>query len=301
MFRTQRDADITLGIYRRVPVLWDENDDNPEANPWGISFMRMFDMANDSDLFWEQPKLEAGGLRLEGNVFSDSTHRLLPLYEAKFVHHYDHRLSCYSKRPEGSQDTELPRLTLGEKNDPGRGPIPRYWMSECDVDYRLNGRWDKGWLLGWRDITNATNERTVLASVLPRTAVGHTAPLMFPTRGDVACLLANLGSFAFDFIVRQKVSGVHLTFGNFRQLPVLEPTKYERPTPWDAEASLSDWITPRVLELTYTAHDLTAFARDLGDEGPPSAGTKPAEPRSAPSSTPPCSTSTTWPRPRSTM
>ncbi|MEV7169919.1 DNA methyltransferase [Streptomyces sp. NPDC093224] len=269
MFRTQRDADITLGIYRRVPVLWDENSDAPEANPWGISFMTMFHMAGDSDMFWEQPELEAGGLRLEGNVFTDGAHRLLPLYEAKFVHHYDHRLSCYSKRPEGSQDTELPRLTLEEKNDPGRGPIPRYWMSECDVEHRLKGRWDKRWLLGWRDITNATNERTVLASVLPRAAVGHTAPLMFPTRGDVAGLLANLGSFVFDFTVRQKVSGVHLTFGNFRQLPVLGPAQYERPTSWDAEANLNAWITPRILELTYTAHDLTPFARDLGDEGAP--------------------------------
>jgi hypothetical protein len=30
------------------------------------------------------------------------------------------------------------------------------------------------WLMGWRDITNATNERTVIASVVPRVGVGHT-------------------------------------------------------------------------------------------------------------------------------
>ena len=45
MFRNQRDAEITIGIYRRVPVLWREE---PESNPWGLSFLRMFDMANDS-------------------------------------------------------------------------------------------------------------------------------------------------------------------------------------------------------------------------------------------------------------
>jgi hypothetical protein len=30
-----------------------------------------------------------------------------------------------------------------------------------------------------------------------------------------------------------------------------------------------DFIVPRVLELTYTAHDLAPFARDLGHSGPP--------------------------------
>ena len=30
-----------------------------------------------------------------------------------------------------------------------------------------------------------------------------------------------------------------------------------------------DFIVPRVLELTYTAHDLAPFARDLGYDGPP--------------------------------
>ena len=36
LFRSRRDAEITLGIYRRVPVLWREE---PDENPWGISFM----------------------------------------------------------------------------------------------------------------------------------------------------------------------------------------------------------------------------------------------------------------------
>ena len=39
IFRTRRDAEITLGIYRRVPVLINENDP-VNGNPWGISFMQ---------------------------------------------------------------------------------------------------------------------------------------------------------------------------------------------------------------------------------------------------------------------
>jgi hypothetical protein len=269
MFRAQQDADITLGIYRRVPVLWREPDEQGERedNPWGMSFLRMFDMANDSDMFWEREELEAGGLRLEGNVFTGARHPLLPLYEAKFVHHYDHRLSCYSKRPEGSQDTELPRLTLEEKNDPWRGPIPRYWMSGCDVDHRLEGKWDREWLLGWRDITRSTDERTLIADVIPRMAVNDKFLLAMPSHGSAAALLACLSSFACDYIARQKVSGVSMKYFAMKQLAVLPPDTFDE-MPWAPGEGVT-WLTPRVLELTYTAHDLAPFARDLGDEGQP--------------------------------
>ncbi len=68
IFRTRRDAEITLGIYRRVPVLINENDP-VDGNPWGISFMRMFDMSNDSHLFHTREELEDDGWALHGNVF----------------------------------------------------------------------------------------------------------------------------------------------------------------------------------------------------------------------------------------
>src|SRR5207247_1331700 len=52
IFRSQRDAELTKAIYRRVPVLIREaRGDRPEENPWGITFSRMFDMSNDSHLF----------------------------------------------------------------------------------------------------------------------------------------------------------------------------------------------------------------------------------------------------------
>ena len=45
------------------------------------------------------------------------------------------------------------------------------------------------------------------------------------------------------------------------QLPILPPTFY---TP-----ERLAFLTPRVLELTYTSHALAPFARDLGFDGPP--------------------------------
>jgi hypothetical protein len=121
------------------------------------------------------------------------------------------------------------------------------------------------WLMGWRDITNATNERTVIASVLPRVGVGNKIPLIFP--GDsispfqTAALLANLSAICFDFAARQKIGGITLNFFIAKQLPVLPPDRY-------TEADLA-FIVPRVLELTYTSHDLSPWAEDLGHSGPP--------------------------------
>ncbi|WP_433955915.1 Eco57I restriction-modification methylase domain-containing protein [Janibacter indicus] len=69
VFRTRRDAEITLGIYRRVPVLINENDP-VNGNPWGISFMQgLFNMTTDSHLFHTREELEDDGWVLNGNVF----------------------------------------------------------------------------------------------------------------------------------------------------------------------------------------------------------------------------------------
>ncbi|MHC5727210.1 MAG: Eco57I restriction-modification methylase domain-containing protein, partial [Nostoc sp.] len=48
IFRTSTDAELTKKIYQRVPVLENET---TGSNSWGISFMAMFQMANDSGIF----------------------------------------------------------------------------------------------------------------------------------------------------------------------------------------------------------------------------------------------------------
>ncbi|BCQ24716.1 N-6 DNA methylase [Caballeronia sp. NK8] len=113
------------------------------------------------------------------------------------------------------------------------------------------------WLMGWRDITGVEKVRTVIGTVMPRVAVGHTMPLYFSgTSAPLqAAMLANWQSIVFDYVARQKVGGTHLTYGYLKQLPVLPPDRY---TPKTLE-----FIVPRVLELTYTAHDMQAWGNDL--------------------------------------
>lgn len=276
IFRSQHDAELTKKLYRTAPVLIEEGE--PERNPWGIRFMAMIHMANDSGLFRDSPA--PGGL---------------PLYEAKMIHQFDHRWATYGTEG-GSRD-----VTAAEKADNAFAVTPRYWVEAAEVEQRLNDKgWSRGWLMGWRDICRATDERTVIATVVPRVGVGHTLPLMFSphTPRLVAGLLGNLDALVLDFVARVKVGGTHLTYGYLKQFPVLPPDRY-------TDADL-DFIVPCVLELTYTAHDHPG-PKIWATTVPPSPSTPSAVPPYAPNSMPgthvpmasratSCATSSTPPR-----
>ena len=74
----------------------------------------MFHMSNDSHLFRTHDELEAEGFHSKGTCSSVTDERYLPLYEAKMLHHFDHRFGDYSMRAKGSQDTRLPDVpTIG--------------------------------------------------------------------------------------------------------------------------------------------------------------------------------------------
>ncbi|CNF75730.1 type II restriction enzyme methylase subunit [Mycobacterium tuberculosis] len=267
LFRSRRDAQITLDVYRRVPVLWR---DTPRSNPWGISFMAMFHMANDSDLFNLREDLDPEGWALVGNEFIRGNERMLPLYEAKMLHHFDHRLGTYEGQTEGQAKMgTLPRLAAEDKKDANRQVLSRYWVPEKEVLDALAERWDKGWLIGWRDIARSTDERTMISSLLPVAAVAHTFPIARLRMSPVAGYYANSCAFVLDYLLRQKLAGTHLTYGYLKQLPFLAPAEYDQATPWGLSKKLSDWVQVRVLELSYTSHDLASFARELGDEGLP--------------------------------
>lgn len=259
VFRSQYDADLTKKIYRAAPVLIDENKGS-QGNPWNISFSQgLFNMTSDSHIFKNHEELVNKGGTLEGAVFYVAGEKFLPLYEAKMVHQYDHRWATYESNSKDVRD-----LTIEEKADPETVVLPRYWVAKSHVDEALKQKaWKHEWLLGWRDICRATDERTVIAGVIPISAVGDTFLLMFPKIEPqlIACLLADQISLVHDFIARQKIGGVHLKYHYKKQIVNLPPSKYKNPD--------LQFITPRVLEFTYTAHDLAPFAHDLGYDGPP--------------------------------
>jgi hypothetical protein len=273
VFRTTRDAQINLRIYKRFGVLWTTGEnDSPSNNPWGMRFFSMFHMANDSDLFRTAEELGQLGCRLDGSLFESTTGRYLPLLEAKMIYLFNHRFGDFALLEPGAREHILPHVPDGDLANPDYLTHSRYWIFESDIEERLGPVWQPRWLLGWRDITDArSSARTVVASIIPRTAVGDTFLLMMPKeehRHSAACLQANVASIVFDYCARQKIGGVHLKFNVMRQLPVLTPTTWQAPLPW-SELSSRSWITRRALELSFTSRDLAGFAADCGYDGPP--------------------------------
>jgi hypothetical protein len=272
IFRTNADAELSRKIYQRVPVLL--NKDGPTGNPWAIRFMQgLFNMTSDSHLFCDAPGTG-----------------LLPLYEAKLIHQFDHRFATYDSEGD-TRDT-----TAQEKSDRAYRVRPRYWVEEAEMlnslvpptseeeealadgslqiaELRRRQRERAPrWLLGFRDITNATNERTAIFSILPRVGIGNKIPLLLNTQpaGMQLCLLGCLNSLVLDFVTRQKIGGTSLNFFIAKQLPVLPPSSYQ--------AADVAYVASRVVELVYTADDMQPLADALRASASPLAATVPRAP-----------------------
>ena len=184
-------------------------------------------------------------------------YNLVPLYEGKIIHQYDHHWATY-------EDGNIRKLTLAEKRNPNCRVMPRHWIDKAEVESWLSGKWDREWIIGFRRITKSTDERTALFSLIPKVAVNDSINLLFTTIYQAplaSCLLGCLNSLIFDFVTRQKVGGAHLNPFILKQLPVIPPHNY-------TNKDIS-YISSRVLELTYTSWEMKPFAEDMGYEGEP--------------------------------
>ncbi len=270
IFRTRRDADLTKRIYKRIPILLDKNRQQG-GNPWDIKFFTMFHQTNDAAHFQPAKVWVKKGYQLAGNVYKKLKKRVLPLYEAKMVQAFDHRAASVLV-DEGNwvRQGQKTETTLVEHQNPEFCALPRWWVEETTVDKTLEAQpGNQPWFMGFKDITSPTNERTMIASFLPRSAVTNKFVLLLTDAAPrrQACLLANLNSLIFDYVTRQKVGGITLNFFIVEQLPTLPPDTYADKSPWSKKETLECWISERVLKLSCTAEDLKPLATACGFSG----------------------------------
>jgi hypothetical protein len=191
---------------------------------------------------------------------TQTVERMLPLYEGKMGSQYDHRAATFV----GVGDTDIETNT-SHAND--TVVMPRYWVREEVVDDRLSRRsWgSEDALLGFRRVARNTDERTVIASLIPFGAASYGWILSAgPDAQAAALLVAQYNSFAFDYVLRQFLSQPSIPQGTFEQLPILAP---------EAFASLDrivgsgvEWVTDRVVLLTGTGTEMAEFVHALGRE-----------------------------------
>lgn len=270
IFRSKRDAELTKSIYRRVPVLVREGP--PEENPWGVKFLRMIDMSNDSHLFRTREQLEAEGWRLVGNRVMHAGMIYMPLYEGRMIDHFDHRAASIGINPTAVMRTSTTLETIAEEHqDPTYCPMPRSWVNESDVLDATPPDYGRDWFVAFKDVTSPSNSRTAINTVIPRTAVGHKLPVIVTAIEPslIALFSANFSAFVLDYVARQSVGGLSLSFFILKQLPFLSPSAYQTTCHWNGTTIAREWFLPRTLELSFTAWDLQPFALDCGYDGPP--------------------------------
>ncbi len=266
IFRFQSDAELTKAIYRRVPVLIKEaRNGQPEENPWNMTFKQgLFNMSSDSHLFYTREQLEHEGCILVANSFRSKSHEIfLPLYEGRMIHFFDHRASSVGKAKEGAMRTATSEdTTLKEHQNSEYHVMPRYWVSKNQVAKACPDNYNSNSYLAFKDVTSGTNERTFISSIIPRVAVGHKLPILLPNvnANELLQLQALASSFCLDSIARQKLGGISLTFFVLKQLPLHRPS-----------ALISSFFkhVNRVIELDYTAKDLSTTFKEIGYNGPP--------------------------------
>lgn len=244
-FRTSRDAELTRKLYRNAPILVN---DETGSNPWGIRFANLFNMATDSPFFRTNEQLIESGAIKDGNFFLLNGIRYVPLYEGKMIWMHNHLFGEFPT--EGKRPSSIAQTPLDKLSDNNSTLSPWYWVAENEVTRQMTKtdkeghvlwHWPYHYYTAFRDVTNATNERTCVASLVPG-----------------LCPVAIMGSIPFDYIARQKVGGSSMAFFIMKQMPF--------PTPDQIPDNLKWEMAKRVIELTYFNHDMDDWAEELWEE-----------------------------------
>ena len=270
VFRSKADAELTAKIYGRARPLIELSrgeEIGQVGNPWSVDVhSRFIHVSEDSGRFRKLMDFTSVGRVRDHRVFEVpvaqsndyiAAGRWLPLNEGEYGWIYYHRFATC--------DAEVVRdVTTSEHEDPSFEPEPRFWVHEDFFEERLQRRVvrHRSHLLGVRRVSSNTNERTLVGAALPFGPSTYGWILFF-TEGarDSAIILSGLNSLVVDYSIRNKLSQPSIPQGTIYQLPVLPRNEFS--------ADMISFIVPRVLELTYTSHSMTPFARDLEYNGPP--------------------------------
>ena len=299
VFRSQEDAELAKKIYRKAGVFVLEAD-KKNGNPWHIKFGTLFHMSNDSGLFATVPGNGPDGKPMlplyEAKMMHQMDHRWATFLAEKDPEDVTTEQKAdvnFTARPEywvpytetvlraTNLDFSIVAALRKEDEPKLRELCQRLAMTETDsklqkVYLDASGSGDivqnllaaaeeycPKYLMGYRNISNATNARTLIASVIPLCGAGHSILLFGTNKNAVldACLISNMASIPLDYVTRLKLGGTNMTYGYMRQFPILRPEAY-------TDAAVN-FIVPRVFALTYTATDIVEWARALWNDASP--------------------------------
>lgn len=157
------------------------------------------------------------------HISTKSEKTRVPIYEGKFIEQYDNRFSTFA----GMSADERYQAKASARRQPGDSfvapklaPECRYFIDKKFWESFLD-RYDQPYSLCWRSLTSPTNQRTMIASIIPSMPTCQSVQLLQTTPVEnLLMILALFNSKVFDFFVRLKMGGIDLTQSVVRQIPV---------------------------------------------------------------------------------
>jgi hypothetical protein len=215
-YRSPRDREILLKMYgydadgnpvNPRPLLGDQG-----PGTWNARFYREFDMTNDRDL-WTDPR--TGRLWNPRQILGPvpGTTDRSPFYDPAAWLEIRARMAEKSFWPL-YQDAHIHQFTDNFK------PFMR-WLSLDAHERKYHGPPESREKLVFRDKARCTDERSIIAAVLPtNSACGHTLNGI-ALSGNLHALCWLLNSVAFDFLSRFRIGGQHASPYLLRPIVVL--------------------------------------------------------------------------------
>lgn len=215
-------------------------------------------MSSDSHMFKTKEQLVREGFDPWGNSMIYKSEIWLPMYEAKMIWQYDHRFGTYDGIDSRSS-THLPTPILEVYQDPNYQIIPWYWVASKETYSSIPNAYNLGKWIAYRFSTGPTNERTLVATILPICASNHILPIIFlDSMKKAIILLSNLNSLILDYVLRNKMGRQGLDNFFMKQIPAVNDSLIIYST------KLS--IIRLSMELIYTSWDIKSCADELWKE-----------------------------------
>ena len=234
IFRNQRDLSLTVFINNQSKFLSDKKKPNYIYMDIGLRV----DNSKESKHFVDES--------FNGEM------ELVPFYEGKMIHQFNHRFSSYSGNDYYLVGDNISNPFFQSKS---KNYIPE---NVAKVRFPLY----RDWYIGLRRLARSTDERTIIASVLPKCCPAYSFNTFIISQRKIENLfyLGSFNSFIIDYVSRLKLGGANVTWVFQKQIPL--PCFIEQNT-------LCNQICKSVLEIVYTAWDLENFAAECGYIAPP--------------------------------
>ena len=230
-FAGEKDAAICRKMYERYPKFGQ----NIKGMPYR-HYMREMDMGNDRDEFGE-----------------DKTG--LPVYEGRMIDVFDYRAKGYVSGRGRAAVWETFAFGTPEKRIK-----PQWHVPAKDIPEKLIER-VRDYRIGFCDVASPTNERSLVAALVPPNSVcGHKVPTLDFIGGSASYLLFWLSvanSLAMDFVVRKKVA-----------LTMSQTIMDSLPFPRKLELEFLRDICRRALTLTCAGDEMSDFVANYAKEDP---------------------------------